>query len=163
MKKIIVSVICCVMLTSCSSSSVGIIGGADGPTSIVVGKQVVDQDEWGIKFYAEEVSDKGVTVVFRQKGGNVDGTLQTGEWFSIDKNKDGKWTPVPINPLIDFAWDDLVYEIEKNNTFKMGINWEWLYGSLEPGEYRLNKKIIHINKKDQSDEKVYSVNFRIKQ
>ena len=41
MKKIlsIALILCCLLLTACNSTSIGIIGGADGPTKIYVGEK----------------------------------------------------------------------------------------------------------------------------
>ena len=41
MKRIITLslIMCCLLLTACDNASIGVIGGADGPTSIIVGKQ----------------------------------------------------------------------------------------------------------------------------
>ena len=41
MKRIITLslIMCCLLLTACDNASIGVIGGADGPTSIIVGEQ----------------------------------------------------------------------------------------------------------------------------
>ena len=94
MKKILIAAVSVLSLTLCScslifnlspleSESIGIIGGADGPTSIIVATPDKDEtvtakfpetttvspaeyDEWGILCYAEDVTTEGATINFEQ-------------------------------------------------------------------------------------------------
>ena len=71
MKKIIslVLVICCLFFTACSNAD-GVIGGSDGPTSVIVG----EKDQWGIRMYAQDVTPTGLTLKIEQSGGNPTGS-----------------------------------------------------------------------------------------
>lgn len=63
-----------------------------------------------------------------------------GEWFRIDYKKDDKWEK--LEPITDDIWFYMIgYDIDDNNELEMETNWEWLYGTLSPGEYRLVKRL----------------------
>ena len=50
---IISFLLCSLLLSACNNTSVGVIGGADGPTSIIVSNS---GDKWGITLCAENVT-----------------------------------------------------------------------------------------------------------
>ena len=63
-----------------------------------------------------------------------------GEWFRIDYKKDDEWEKLePITDDIKFYM--IGYDVDENNELEMETNWEWLYGTLSPGEYRLVKRL----------------------
>ncbi|MBE7020577.1 MAG: sodium ion-translocating decarboxylase subunit beta [Ruminococcaceae bacterium] len=118
-------------------------------------------DEWGIHLYAEDVTESGMTLKIEQFGGEYSGSLQTGEWFSIEPCTDGEWKPVPTNPLIDYAWLQIAYLIKSNDITELDIGWKWLYGELPPGQYRLKKEISDYTPDKKTDKKVYEVYFTV--
>ncbi len=149
--------LCCLLLTACNNTSVGVIGGADGPTSIIVSNS---GDKWGLTLYAENVTKNGMTIKFEQFAENFEGELETGEWFKLEKTVNDKWTPVETNPLIDYAWNDMAYEIKKNDITKLQVEWKWLYGELQPGFYRLTKE-ISFKTAGSFDKDLYEVYFTV--
>lgn len=145
MKKIILfSVLSCLLLTSCHA------------------EEIVYRDKWGIELIAENVTDKGMTLKCVQSDGAHTGELQTGEWYTIDKNVNGEWEPLDTEPL-DFAWNMVAYMIKENDVTEFDIDWEWLYGRLPAGEYRLNKEIMGFRKAGDYDTKVYSAEFTVEE
>lgn len=61
-----------------------------------------------------------------------------GEEYRIDKYVDNNW--VPLIPIIDnYAWTSKGYTKDENNELVFNINWEWLYGKLNNGKYRIVK------------------------
>ena len=145
MKKILLILTLILILTACVNNS----------TSVVFG------DDWGIDFSLKDVTSGSATLVFNQKDGNAKGELQTGAEFSIEKYENGNWKAVPTNPLIDYAWHMVAYQIKKNDVTEFECEWKWLYGELENGHYRLNKKVIDFVKTGEFEEKTYSVEFII--
>ena len=120
-------------------------------------------DEWGLSLSAENVTNKGMTISFEQFGGNQTGELQTGSWFKIEKVVDGKWQELLTNPLIDYAWDDAAYIINKNDITKFPEEWKWLNGELEAGDYRLSKEVMNFKKSGDFDKKIYQVYFTVEE
>ena len=77
----------------------------------------------------------GTTIIITDKSGknNI-----YGESYRIDKKESDKW--VALEPIIDnYAWNTIGYTVDENNTLELNINWEWIYGTLKEGEYRLVK------------------------
>ena len=62
-----------------------------------------------------------------------------GDEYRIDKKEDGKWEMLPIIFEGNYAWNDIGYSAGEDNKLELDINWEWLYGKLESGEYRIVK------------------------
>lgn len=67
-----------------------------------------------------------------------------GEWFRIDKLEDKKWQEVKTLDY-EFSFNDIEYRVEDDNKLEMSHNWEFIYGGLDSGEYRIVKK---VNNKD---------------
>ena len=156
---IISFLLCSLLLSACNNTSVGVIGGADDPTSIIVSNE---GDNWGITLRAENVTKTGMTLKIEQFGGNPDGELETGEWFKLEKTVDDNWTPLETNPLIDYAWNDVAYEIKRNDITELPVEWKWLYGELESGFYRLTKEIV-FRSAGSFDKDLYEVYFTVEE
>lgn len=121
----------------------------------------IHNDKWGVCLHADDVNSNGMTLKIEQFGGNPDGELETGEWFKLEKTVDDNWTPVETNPLIDYAWNDVAYEIKRNDITELQVEWKWLYGELERGFYRLTKEIA-FKTAVSFDKDLYEVYFTIK-
>ncbi len=63
-----------------------------------------EYDKWGISLSAKNITNKGLTIFCEQFGGSPTGELQTGEEFSLKYSDNGDRKPVPIDPLIKYAW-----------------------------------------------------------
>lgn len=61
-----------------------------------------------------------------------------GEEYRIDKKVNNKWQELDAVKS-DYAWNSIGYYVDENNELNMKINWEWLYGTLTDGEYRIVK------------------------
>ncbi len=90
----------------------------------------------------------GATIVITDLSGE-DNTY--GESYRIDKLEDGKW--YELEDILDgnVGWNMMGYKINDDNELRMEIDWEWLYGSLEKGKYRIvkgfsNEKNPHVDK-----------------
>ena len=96
---------------------------------------------YGVKFSLSDVTESGAVLTFSGVQQNDPNADLTGgdDYYVIRKNANGKW--VKVKYLIDnWAFNDLGYlffEGEKPAEHKNTINWEWLYGKLPVGEYKL--------------------------
>lgn len=158
MKRIFLAfiMVCCLILTACNSTSIGVIGGVDGPTAIYV-----NEDKWGLTLYSDNVTNTRMTVKFRQFGGNPSGELKTGEWFELEKMEDDTWQIVSTNRLINIVWNSVAYIIKTNDITELKVDWKWLYGELPAGSYRLSKKVMDYRAPGDFDEEIYQVHFTI--
>lgn len=121
------------------------------------GFRIDSQDEWGLTLSVSDVTATGATVIFSQSGGNPTGELMTGSYYRIE-NKDKELSYIVEG---DVAWTSEAYMIRKDGTVSMNVNWEWLYGNLEPGTYRLVKQVMDFRGPGDFDEKEYSAEFTI--
>jgi len=115
--------------------------------TIVIGMHLIDEqgeadNPIGLRMYAKDVTPIGCTLVFSQTGGNVTGELQTGQWYEIQvRNAHGEWIDNSSKD-VEIAWEDIAYLISNDDTTKMDLNWEYLYGRLNDGHYRIVKRVM---------------------
>jgi len=97
------------------------------------------------------VSPTGAAVTIRDTN---DPPYVYGEWYRIEKESDGKWCEVKT-VIEDYGFEDIGYllaEDSKTKELNFNIDWEWLYGELPAGRYRLLKQV---------DQQYISVEFEI--
>lgn len=117
--------------------------------------------DWGLRLTTTDVSNKSATIVFSQNGGTVTGELQTGEAFYIEKMHGNKWIPVDTKPCIDYAFYMTAFRILKGGSFEHKTDWEWLYGELPAGKYRIIKEVMDFRKTADFDKQFYYAYFEI--
>lgn len=123
---------------------------------------VLLDEGWGVSMWVEDVKPTGAAIVFEQFEGNAQGDLQTGEWFELEVlNEDNEWEKVATNPLIDYAFNSVAYMIKKNDRTEMDASWEWLYGKLPRGYYRVAKKVMDFKAPGDFEEEIYYAEFSI--
>ena len=83
-----------------------------------------------------------------------------GEYFKLERKKNEKW--VDVKPIIkNFAFNLIGYTLLGNETKEISIKWEWLYGELPPGEYRITKSINYFRGSGDFDKYFISAEFSI--
>ena len=95
-----------------------------------------------------DISLTGATIIIKDTNNNP---YTYGEWYKLEKQVDGKWYDVKTI-IENYGFNSIVYLPDKNNEVKFDIDWEWLYGELPLGSYRILKGI---------DNKYISVEFSI--
>jgi len=150
MKKIVVFLMAALLLftSGCSQNTKPSVSGEE-------------PDEWGITLSAEDVTHTGMTLVCTQSGGKYKGELQTGTPFYLERFVEGEWFPVTAIPEEEIAWTLVALGIQPNTTTKWKVDWEFLYGYLEPGTYRMAKEIVDFRGPGKYTEKTYYVEFGI--
>ena len=142
---------------------------AKNATAVCIGAYI--WKDWGIRLEARDVTSEGATVVFKQRGGDlkgqsyvhITGDLQTGEAFYLEKLDGNKWISRETRPLIDYAFHQVAYMINKDGETELDTNWEWLYGTLEAGQYRISKEVMDFRNTGDYDKQVYYAYFDIAQ
>lgn len=126
------------------------------------GPSVEQRDEWGIVLSAQDVTPTGMTLVCVQSGGNAAGDLQTGSPFAIERLADGEWVPVNTVPgILDWAWTMEAWAIQRDSTARWEVDWDFLYGKLAPGTYRISKVIMDFRGPGDYTEKTCYAEFAI--
>lgn len=82
------------------------------------------------------ISLTGATIIIKDT--NKD-KYTYGEWYVLQKEENGKWYNLSTK-VKQYGFNDIGYEVDKNNEVKFVIDWEWLYGELPQGSYRILKE-----------------------
>lgn len=65
-----------------------------------------------------------------------------GEFFSLEKKINEVWYQVPVTIDGDYGFHSIGYGLSSGDHIEYKVDWNWLYGSQEPGEYRIIKDIL---------------------
>ena len=84
------------------------------------------------------LTNKGVTVIIKDE--NEEKEI-FGEEYRIDILKEGEWKQATIIIKDNYGWNLIGYYVGEDKTREMKIDWQWLYGELKPGHYRIVKSI----------------------
>lgn len=124
--------------------------------------QVLGESQWGITLSVENVTPTGLTLVCTQSGGTPTGELQTGSWYILERLTEEGWTEVEWVPQkYDVAWTAEAWMIPKEDTVEWKVDWEWLYGKLSPGTYRIGKSIDDFRETGDYDTQNFYAEFQI--
>jgi hypothetical protein len=91
----------------------------------------------------ETISGNGLTVIFQNKS---DKLCTYGEHFWLEKKINGKWYQVPVKIKDNYAFTDIGYSVAPGHESEWKVDWSWLYGSLDTGEYRIIKNVLDFRK-----------------
>ena len=83
-----------------------------------------------------DISLTGATITIKDTNENK---YTYEEWYVIEKEIDGKMYSIPTK-VKDYGFNSIGYTVDENNEVKFVIDWEWLYGELTQGSYRIIKK-----------------------
>ena len=83
------------------------------------------------------VSSTGATVIIKDTNAE---SYCYGEWYAIEKEKDGTWYEIKT-VIDDYGFNELGYLTNDEGIVDFNIDWEWLYGKLPKGKYRLLKQV----------------------
>lgn len=142
-------------------------GGTDGADSSIPDKAggsssvQTEEDPWGLSLGAKDVTPTGLTLVITQQGGSPTGQLQYGSDYTLEVEQDGAWQSVPDIVDGNFVWNGMAYLVTMEGQREETMDWEWLFGPLSPGHYRLSKEFIDFRDTGDYDTQVYQVEFDI--
>lgn len=103
--------------------------------------------DWGVEMNVKNVSSTGLSLVFTQE--DFIPTTENDNWeysmtsyFKIEKLEYKKWYPVKTKyKSTEIPWSSEIQIIDMNNNKGYYVDWEWLYGDLESGTYRIVKEV----------------------
>ena len=80
------------------------------------------------------LTPNGATIIIKDKENHT-----YGEAFSIERKEDNKWKKQ--EPIIeDYFFNLIGYTPNEKNEVEIKTDWQWLYGTLPPGTYRILKE-----------------------
>ncbi len=65
-----------------------------------------------------------------------------GEYFCLEKKINGAWYQVPLVIDGNYGFNEIAYVLASGDDSHWTVGWDWLYGNLDPGEYRIVKNIL---------------------
>lgn len=103
------------------------------------------------------VSPVELTVIFEN---NSDKQGIYSEEFLLEKEIKGDWYQVP--PILDeYGFTEPGYELPPSEIAEFTIDWNWLYGNLDTGKYRVVKGISDFRGTGDYDEYYLAAQFTI--
>lgn len=124
---------------------------------------MVFAQKWGITLTATDITPTSLTLKCTQSGGRPTGDLQTGSWYVLETwtQKYG-WKQVDyLSYENEIMWTQEAWTISMNDTCEWKVNWEWLYGQLPDGKYRIGKEIMDFRGPGDFDKTIYYAEFEI--
>ena len=106
----------------------------------------------------ETVSSTGLTVKFENES---NGQCIYGEHFGLEKFSDGKWHQVPVAIDGDYGFEAIGYELSPGDSGAWAVDWQWLYGSLDAGEYRIVKEVLDFRDTGDFDTYYLAAEFTV--
>ena len=73
---------------------------------------------------------------------NSDKECIYGEFFLLEQKFNNSWYEVPVIIDGNYGFNSIGYELSPGDSGEWEIDWDWLYGSLEAGQYRIIKDIL---------------------
>lgn len=92
---------------------------------------------FNVSMIVEEVSPTGITIHFENYDTRGDLILFGGNSYFLQELVNGQWTNLP--KLQDAVFTDESYSLSAIR--RHSIDWEWLYGALHAGHYRIGKNV----------------------
>ncbi|MDE5414257.1 immunoglobulin-like domain-containing protein [Alkalihalobacterium chitinilyticum] len=143
------------LLAGCGSSSDSPKGTEWEPT---IYETVNNLD--GVTMIVEDgtVSSTGLTVIVEN---NSDKQCIYGEYFLLEKKIEGRWYQVPVALDGEYGFNDIGYDLDSSDVREWAVDWDWLYGSVDPGDYRIVKDILDFRKAGDYDKYYLTAEFTI--
>jgi hypothetical protein len=104
------------------------------------------------------VSPTGLTVTFEN---NSDKQCTYGDYFLLEKKIKGRWYQVPVALDGNYGFNDIGYDLASSDVREWTVVWDWLYGSLDIGEYRIVKDILDFRKAGDYDKYYLTAEFTV--
>lgn len=104
------------------------------------------------------ISSSGITLVFKN---DSDKQCTYGEFFILEEKINKSWYEVPVTINGNYGFNDIGYELFPGDNRELVVDWDWLYGNLDGGEYRIIKDILDFRGTGDFDKYYLTVEFTI--
>jgi len=119
-----------------------------------------EPNSWGITLTLKDLTRTGATIVCTQSGGVSVSELNTGSYFILEELTESGWKEVAQRKLEgDLAWTMEAYIVNLEGTTEWTLSWEWLYGELPDGHYRLGKEFMNFRAPGNYDKMMVYTSF----
>lgn len=100
----------------------------------------IESDKVVISVKKDTLNKKSTTITMENK---TDEKYNYGAEFHLEKKYGKKW--YELKTITDEPFTIMPYEITANQKKEISIDWEYRYGSLSKGKYRIVKSIYQLN------------------
>ena len=105
-----------------------------------------ENDDISVIMDVRNVTPTGAVVHLNQYDNREQDELIYGMAFSLEKKVGDSWERLPVIVEGDWCFTEEGYPIPQGGDAEMETDWEWLYGTLEPGTYRICKSVSRAHK-----------------
>ena len=93
-------------------------------------------DTTNVTMTVSDVTPIGVTVAIQDSNPEP---FVYGTWYRIEQEKGGIWYEVKTK-ITNYGFDEIGWLTDDQGMLTMTVDWEWLYGKLAAGHYRILKE-----------------------
>ncbi|NLO20807.1 MAG: hypothetical protein GX119_02250 [Syntrophomonadaceae bacterium] len=104
------------------------------------------------------VTANGLSVIFSNKSSHE---CIYGEHFGLEKKTTGSWYQIPVVIDGNYGFNHIGYPLAPGENAELAVDWEWLYASLAPGDYRIIKDIADFRATGDYDKYYLAAEFTI--
>ena len=98
--------------------------------------ETIYDPEAGVTATLQDISNVGANLIIRREDDDDGAEVIYGETYIIQRQEDGEWQDAETVPD-NYGFPMVGYNVHSGEKASIYYNWEWLYGVLEPGEYRM--------------------------
>ena len=148
-----------------------LVGGCSAPTAqttttvtetITAAPESVKAEDWGVTMRLEKEKPTGVELILDRSGSDKTDEIMCGSDYVLEQKVDGEWKAVPQkDPDMMVAWTAEAYTIPAGGEHRFTYDWDWLYGSLPAGEYRVGKNIMLFRGTGDYDNQMLYAEFAV--
>ena len=104
--------------------------------------QPLDKEDWGLAFTAEAVSEKGMTLICSQKGGQQAGILRLDGIMIISQQTGDSLDAADLDQQSALREKMREVPLERDSTTTVELDWSAAYGQLSAGTYILRLFVV---------------------
>lgn len=97
------------------------------------------ESDWGICVSVGAVTPTGANIYFTQSGALPEDSYWYGNDYTLEQWNGSTWEAVPT--LTEAVFTTEARSLNVNGETAISVDWEWLYGQLPEGQYRISKWI----------------------
>lgn len=114
----------------------------------------------GVTMFTKEgsVNGKGLTLRF---GNKIKPEVIYGEDFILEKKIDESWYELPVIIDGEYGFNDVGHEITFEGGPDWDVDWQWLYGELQEGQYRIIKEVLNLEENGDYESYYLVTDFEI--
>ena len=135
------------------------ITGCGKKTKGKLSNYVIDDSKISLSIKKDTLTKTGATIIMENK---TDEKFNYGAVFHLEKKYNKKW--YIVEPINEINFTVMPYEIGPKQTKEIKFDWEYGYGSLSKGKYRLVKYMYKLGSEsiDETKKTYVAAQFQIK-